>query len=99
MQPLSELPFCGPALKRLLALAIQPPENRRAFRHESVAPQQIRVAIACPRLTAPLKQRVPRMLSCHRDNQTACQDSLLHNYRGVSVKRRLSINIGGSVTP
>src|SRR5436305_1273292 len=76
MQRLCGWPFCVPALKSRVALIIQPPENRRAFRHEFVALQRIHVAIACPTSIALPKQRAPTELICHRDNQKACQDSL-----------------------
>src|SRR5205809_797342 len=58
MRRLCGWPFCGPAPERQVALVRQPPENRHAFRHESVAPQRIHVAIACPTSIAPPKRHV-----------------------------------------
>src|SRR5262245_15799797 len=94
MQRLYGSPCCGPALKRRAALVTQPPENRRAFRHESVVPQRILVAIACPTSIALPKQRAPTKVICLRDNQKACQDSLLHQLPGLSVKRYLTLGSG-----
>src|SRR6266540_7498008 len=77
MRRLCGSPFCGPALERRVELVIQPPENRRAFRHESAAPQRIRVAIACPTSIAPPRRHVLSAIIDLRDNQKACQDSSL----------------------
>src|SRR6266567_4364395 len=79
MRRLCGSPFCGPALEHRAALVIQPPENRRAFRHESVAPRPAHVAIACPTSIAPPRQRVLSVTISLRDTQTACPDSLLRD--------------------
>src|SRR4030095_11843124 len=81
MRRLCELPFCGPVLGRqVVALEIQLREIRRAFRHGSVAPRRIRVALVCPQSTAPPRQHVLSMTSDLRDNQKA--------YRGSSLRER-----------
>src|SRR5258705_13829085 len=77
MRHLYGLPFCGPALERPVVLVRQPRENRRAFRHESVARQGIRVAIACPTSIALPTRHVLSVTIDLRDNQKACQDSSL----------------------
>src|SRR5262245_2314520 len=84
MRRLCGSPFCGPALECHVALVIQPRESRRAFRHESVAPQRIRVAIACPTSTAPPRRRVLSVIIDLRDNQTACLDSLFPDRESVT---------------
>src|SRR4029453_750710 len=98
MQRLCGSPCCGPALKRRAALVTQPPENRRAFRHESVVPQRILVAIVCPTSIALPKQRAPTKVICPRDNQKACQDSLLHSIAGLFCET-LSLRWGLAQAP
>src|SRR5215831_3030511 len=72
-------PFCDPALNRRLALATQPPENSRAFRHESFAPPPTRVAVGCLTLTAPPGRHVLSVIIDLRDNQKACPGSSLRD--------------------
>src|SRR4029450_7843409 len=79
MRRLCGSPFCGPALARRAALVIQPREIRRAFRHESVVPQRIRVAIAHPTSIAAPRRHVPSVIIDLRDNQKACPGSSLHD--------------------
>src|SRR5215467_13857567 len=80
MRRLCGLPFCGPVLEPRVALEIQLREIRLAFRHGSVAPWRIRVAIACPPSTAPPRPHVLSMTIDLRDNQKA--------YRGSSLRER-----------
>src|SRR4029077_19980750 len=82
MRCLCGSPFCGLALERRVALVIQPPENRRAFRHESVAPQRIRAAVARPTSIASPRRHVLSVTIDLRDNQKACQDSLASKFVG-----------------
>src|ERR1041384_749891 len=70
-------PCGGPAVKRPVLLVSPPPENRRAFRHESGAPQRIRVAIVCPTSISLPRQHVLSVIIGLRDNQTASQGSSL----------------------
>src|SRR6476619_1304820 len=77
MQRRSVYPFCGLALEGRLALVIQLPEIRRAFRHEFVAPQRIHVAIAYSTPIALPRRHVLSVLIGLRGNQKACPGSLL----------------------
>src|SRR5213593_1759975 len=84
MRRLCVSPFCGPALKRRVALVIELPENRRPSRHECVAPQRIRVAIACPTSLAPPRRHVLSAIIDLQDNQKACQGSSLRDRQALS---------------
>src|SRR5262252_7734904 len=75
MRRLCGLPFCGPVLEPQVALEVQLREIRPAFRHGSVAPWRIRVAIACPTLIALPRRYVLLLIIDLRDSQKACLGS------------------------
>src|SRR5262245_27661619 len=88
MRHLSGSPFCGRALNSLPVPVLQPREFRRAFRHESVAPQRIRVAIACPTSVALPSQHVVSVTIDLRDNQKAYPGSLARDRQSVTREAR-----------
>src|SRR4029079_770968 len=80
MRRLCGSPYFGLALERQVALVIQFLEIRHAFRHESVGPQRIRVATACPTSIALPMRHVLLVIIDLPDNQKAC--------RGASLRSR-----------